>query len=148
MPAPRHHETQWVNGKRIASLEYHSWQMMRNRCNNPRAMDYRYYGGAGITIDPSWDRFEQFLGDMGRRPSPTHTLERKDGTLGYSKHNCEWATRTQQSRNRAYVKVSRQIAAEIRAATGRQVDIARKFGLSQARVSQIKRGMGWEVEHV
>ena len=36
---------------------------------------------------------------MGLRPSPAHTVERKNNDLGYSAANCEWATREVQSRN-------------------------------------------------
>jgi hypothetical protein len=71
---------------------------MRQRCRNPLAPQYIYYGARGITIDPAWDTYGQFLKDMGRRPLD-HTLERIDNNLGYSKGNCIWATKSQQQRN-------------------------------------------------
>lgn len=95
-----------------------------------------------------WLNFKNFLADMGRRPKPALTLERKDGNKSYCKANCIWASRLTQSRNRAYVKLSPEKAASIRAATGRQSDIASEFGVSQSHVSKIKRGIGWGVEHV
>lgn len=41
-------------------------------------------------------------------------------------------------------KLTFEIVAEIRAAEGRQVDIAKRFGISQARVSAIKTGRQWK----
>jgi hypothetical protein len=97
-----HGEVQHINGKRVASPEYRSWQMMKNRCLNPKGYDYAYYGGRGIKVCKKWLHFEAFLEDMGRRPSALHTLERKNGDGHYTPRNCVWATRQAQARNRAY----------------------------------------------
>ncbi len=97
-----HCEIRQVNGKRVATPEYRSWQMMKNRCLNPKARDYAYYGGRGIGICPDWMQYENFLRDMGRKPTPAHTLERNDGNGAYGPKNCTWETRKTQSRNRAY----------------------------------------------
>lgn len=82
---------------------YRSWQMMKNRCLNPKAIDYVYYGSRGISIQPSWLNYDQFLADMGERPSGL-TLERLNTDGDYTKLNCIWASRLAQSRNRAYVQ--------------------------------------------
>jgi hypothetical protein len=80
--------------------EYRIWCHMRGRCMNPRDAKYPIYGARGITVDPSWlHDFSQFLADMGRRPSPSHTLERRNNNGPYSAENCLWATPAQQSRN-------------------------------------------------
>lgn len=83
------------------SAAYRSWQMMKNRCGNPKAEDYPYYGGRGITFDPRWADFAAFLADMGEPPAGL-TLDRKDGDKNYNKGNCRWANRKTQSRNRKY----------------------------------------------
>lgn len=77
-----------------------SWSAMRTRCLNPNSTDFSRYGGAGVGIDPRWDRYENFLSDMGPRPTVDHTLDRADNRLGYSKGNCRWATRLEQCSNR------------------------------------------------
>lgn len=104
MATKTHGEIRRINGKRVASPEYRSWQMMKNRCFNPRAEDYAYYGARGITISAYWWDFEGFLADMGRRPGPLYTLERKDVNGNYDRDNCVWATRETQARNRPYAR--------------------------------------------
>lgn len=78
---------------------YHSWSNMIQRCTNPDATGYEYYGGQGITICDRWLDFANFLADMGERPEGK-TLDRIDGAKGYELHNCRWAGRETQLANR------------------------------------------------
>jgi hypothetical protein len=82
------------------SLTYASWGSMRERCNNSNASGYENYGGRGIKICERWNIFENFLSDMGERPSPKHTLDRIDPDGNYEPTNCRWATIAEQQRNR------------------------------------------------
>jgi hypothetical protein len=121
--------------------------MMKNRCLNPNARDYAYYGGRGVKVCRRWLNFGNFLADMGRRPDPTATLDRIDPDGDYQPGNCRWASRCTQARNRNYVKLSPEIAAEIReryaSGVDTQVALAERFGVSQGLVSQIIRGIAW-----
>jgi hypothetical protein len=78
---------------------YRIWWEMQQRCFNPNNKAFVNYGGRGITCSVEWASFETFRRDMGTRPH-NHSLERKDNNAGYSKSNCVWATRQEQSRNK------------------------------------------------
>jgi hypothetical protein len=80
--------------------EAQAWEAMIARCTNPRCPAWADYGGRGITVCPEWlNSFEAFLRDMGPRPSPLYSLDRKENNEGYSPGNCRWATKKEQSRN-------------------------------------------------
>lgn len=89
----------YVGGK--AQPEYNSWYTMMNRCYREKTdpVKYQFYGGRGITVCKRWHKFENFLKDMGLRPSLLFTLDRIDNNRGYSLKNCRWADKKQQSRN-------------------------------------------------
>lgn len=80
--------------------EHYIWRSMIARCTNPKQQSYKYYGGAGVQVCERWHDFEHFLQDMGTRPSVEHSLERIDVYDGYAPHNCKWATRSEQQKNK------------------------------------------------
>lgn len=80
--------------------EYLCWRNMVARCTKPATPNYSYYGGRGIRVCDEWMIFENFLRDMGPRPSKNLTIERLNNNSGYSPDNCSWATRSDQNRNR------------------------------------------------
>lgn len=89
-----------VSHRMSRTPEHRAWQNMKDRCLNDRSSKYADYGGRGIAVCARWMVFENFFADMGPRPSPAHSLERKDNEAGYTPGNCEWATKKAQARNR------------------------------------------------
>jgi hypothetical protein len=136
------------NGTRTP--EYMAWQSMNNRCRNPAHPNFKYYGKRGITVCNRWsNNYENFLADMGRRPTPGHSLDRINNDRGYEPLNCRWATRTQQMRNRQPRKLTIVMVTEIRqlyhAKTGySQYKLAKKFGVSQRHICRIVNYTEWQ----
>lgn len=81
------------------------WKAMNQRCANPNNKAFGRYGGRGITVCERWRvSYENFLADMGRRPSVDHSIERIDNDAGYSLENCVWATKIEQGLNTSRTK--------------------------------------------
>ncbi len=92
------------------SREYKAWGSMKDRCYRPKNIRYAQYGGRGIAVCERWrDSFENFLADMGRKPSPRHQLDRYPNNDGdYEPGNVRWATLQEQRRNRPTPKKYRK----------------------------------------
>jgi len=83
---------------------YGIWKSMNSRCHDPSNLNYKNYGGRGITVCPDWrdtdtENFLNFIKDLKARPSKKHSLDRIDNSKGYSKDNVRWATQKEQTRN-------------------------------------------------
>ena len=89
------------------SLTYKSYTNMVTRCENQNAVNYDRYGGVGVSICERWrfgeggkSGFECFLADMGERPSPQHSIDRRRSSIGYHPDNCRWVIGRVQVLNR------------------------------------------------
>lgn len=88
------------------SAEYRIWTHIKTRCLNPKSKFFARYGGRGIRMCDAWaNSFEAFYRDMGKRPSPKHSIDRIDNDGDYESSNCRWATQAVQSSNRSTVKM-------------------------------------------
>lgn len=82
--------------------EWRAWKNMKLRCKAPPGRpDHGKYVARGIKVCDRWrDSFAAFLADMGRKPSPRHSLDRINNDGNYEPGNCRWATPNTQARNR------------------------------------------------
>jgi hypothetical protein len=124
------------------SVEYRTWARMKNRCTNPNHTAYPHYGGRGIAVCDRWmGSFEDFLEDMGRRPTPQHSIDRIDNDGDYEPGNCRWATKTEQSSNYSRNRVLEH--------GGRRQTLsqwANEVGVSAEAIASRIDAFGWSVE--
>lgn len=117
--------------------EYMAWADMKRRCYTPTAGNFHDYGGRGITVCDRWrESFAAFYADVGPRPSPHHSIDRKNVHGNYDPDNVRWATTQQQNSNR---RDSNRISVGNEIVCG--AELARRLGVSRSSVNRrIKRG--------
>ena len=128
-----------VRGK--LTPEYRAWSNMIDRCERVGNKQYRDWGGRGIKVCKRWrNSFQAFLGDVGHRPSPNHTIGRIDNNGNYEPGNIAWQTRLEQCQNqRKNVKLT------FKGETRCTAEWARRAGLQPATLwRRLKHG--WSVE--
>ena len=120
--------------------EYIVWHSMRQRSLTGTSTPERYLD-RGITICERWvESFENFLEDMGSRPSPVHQINRKDNNGIYEPNNCHWATPKEQQRNR-----SSNVLIAYRGKTQCISAWAEEYGLRTAVLWVRLRKLGWPI---
>ena len=88
------------NRRGKTTKEYRTWQSMWARCTLPSQSSYKYYGEIGVSVCDRWKLFNNFLADIGRAPSPAHSIDRINPFGNYEPTNCRWASSSEQSANK------------------------------------------------
>ena len=87
----QHMSSTWKS--KLNNKTYACWIYLLSRVRHQPTASY-----IGATVSEEWKLFENFLRDMGEVPEGK-SLDRINANKPYSKENCRWATRTEQSRN-------------------------------------------------
>lgn len=85
---------------------YGVWHGMINRCTNPREINYKDYGGRGISVCQEWTSSFKSFSDWAyssgydrNAPRGKCTLDRIDNNGNYCPENCRWVDQKTQSSN-------------------------------------------------
>lgn len=72
---------------------YNVWISMRQRCNNPKDVNFNRYGGRGIKVCNEWDdylTFKRWCLENGYKEGLD--LDRRDNDKGYNPKNCRFVS--------------------------------------------------------
>lgn len=132
--------------KVVLSGLYMVWNSMRSRCNSPTNHAYARYGGRGITICSEWDSFQVFQSwAHGAGYVRALHLDRIDNDGNYEPANCRWSTRAESMRNTSAVRLTMEIATQVRLSTGTDTQIGRQFGISREHARDIRNFKRWKI---
>lgn len=87
-----------VHGKRSRLCTI--WYGIKKRCSNPNEPSYKYYGGKGISICKEWKNSYVTFRDwaLANGYQDNLVIDRIDNDKGYSPNNCQWITRSENSK--------------------------------------------------
>jgi len=135
--------------------EYKVWAGAVQRVTNSNYAHWDRYGGRGISMCKEWLHSpEQFIKDMGKRPSVNHSIDRINNDGNYEPSNCRWATKSEQMKNRHHRDISgmknhNAKMSDIQVMMARvkylftginQANLAIKYGISKASMNKILHG--------
>ena len=121
---------------------YTIWHNMKERCQNPKATEYRRYGGRGIAVCTEWEKYETFREwALSHGYAPNLSIDRKDNEGNYAPSNCRWATAREQANNTSKTRLL-EFGGEIHSVT----EWARKLGINQSTLSMRLNKYGWSAE--
>lgn len=133
--------TTYIHGDE-GTILYHKWKGMKERCNNPNAQPYQYYGGKGVRVCAAWENdypaFKAWAESAGYQDGLS--LDRIDPNGDYCPENCRWVILSEQSRNKTTnIKISIDGKTKTLAEWSRDFGI--KYGTAWRRIK-----IGWEPE--
>ena len=123
--------------------EYECLHQAIKRCHNPNDKDFHNYGARGIAVSERYrgrDRAQNLIEDIGRKPTPKHSLDRINNDKGYEPGNLQWSSPTEQSNNR---RTNRLIT--YKGVTLTLTQWSKKTGINRCTLGD-RLDRGWSVE--
>lgn len=118
-----------------------TWANTIERCYNPDAQSYYWYGARGIQMCERWQQdVAAFIKDMGPPPTLNHSVERINNDGNYEPSNCRWATAEEQNNNTRRTKLI-----TYNGKTQSLRDWAKEYDLEPRGLSERLR-RGWDME--
>ena len=118
--------------------EHTAWLGMWERCTNPKHKSYPAYAARVPSVE--FEQFERFLEEVGKKPSPAHSLDRVDNKVGYIPGNLRWTTSRRQANN-----TSANVHITYRGVTRTMAEWARYVGMAGGTL-WYRLKVGWSVE--
>ena len=121
---------------------YNSWLNMKGRCFRKTHTKYERYGGRGITVCKEWldiKNFSEWALNNGWKQGLT--IDRIDNDGNYCPENCQWISRSENSRKKGTTKISYDLAQTIRERKSENwYDLAKEYGCSHGNIWFIMNG--------
>lgn len=113
-----------TNGKsRIFTI----WCGVKDRCYNPKNVNYKNYGGRGISLCESWLSYENFhRWAVNNGYADELTIDRKDMNGNYTPENCQWIPMSENRLKQRRFTILTVLGASLPLGT-----FARKIGVSR-----------------
>jgi hypothetical protein len=123
---------------------YGVWRDIQQRCYNPKQPSYKYYGGKGIVFSDSWTNYDNFYLDNIHRYKEGLEIDRYPDKNGiYSLENTRWVLHVENMRNTNRVKLSEEIAGDIRGSNESAKSLAQKYSVTTNTIWAVKRDKLW-----
>lgn len=123
----------------LKSRTYYAWSSMKKRCK-PHDKNHHIYSDRGISVCERWEKFDEFLADMGECPDG-YELDRINNEKGYTPDNCRWADEITQRRNQRNIRMYEFNGQDMLLA-----DWANKVGIPGNTLCQRLRRSKWSFE--
>jgi hypothetical protein len=121
---------------------------MIQRCKDENAINYKNYGGKGISVCEEWSNFDNFCKwALSNGYKQGLSIERKNNNDGYSSDNCIWIERSHQARNTSNnihsVEDIKNIKKDYVTTLMTFKDISEKYNDSEGNIGNIINGKIW-----
>jgi hypothetical protein len=84
--------------RKQAPAEYQAYANAKQRCTNPSHSLFEWYGARGIEF--RFENFRQWWLELGPKPTPNLTVDRRNNDGHYEPGNVRWVTMKVQANNR------------------------------------------------